>query len=491
MARNPRRHGAAPGPEGRPGTPADDLRRKAAESPLATALIWDEGRIRYQELDRAADAAADRLQAAGLLPGAVVTLSMLPQPNAIAALFGLWKAGGVAVPLHEKLTDPEMTHALRLVRPAFHRDVQNVFSPVEGVKRGGDPPLYFGPSPGVIALLLTSGSSGAPRAVGFTRGAFAASAAGAAHRLGLAPRDQWGLCLSLGHIGGLALLLRAIMTGSAVRCWRSFNADAVARAVLRNEVTHLSLVPVMLRRLLKRLGGRRVPSSFRCALIGGAATPASLLREALEAGFPVAPTWGMTETTSQIATGPPELARRTPDAVGRPLPGLEVRTGPKGTLEVRGRTLASILIREPGAHPEPLPVDPEGWFSTADRGDVDGEGRVRIHGRHDRGILTGGLSVDPGEVERVIEALPGVTEAVVFGVPDAEWGEVVAAVVETDGKPTVEDVDRQCRERLLRGRCPSRIFVVDALPRSYTGKVRRSLVVERFGPVATPAGSNP
>ena len=143
------------------------------------------------------------------------------------------------------------------------------------------------------------------------------------------------------------------------------------------------------------------------------------------------------------------------------------------------------MIARPGAPPEPLATGPDGWFTTRDLGRVDPGGLVWIEGRGDAMIVSGGLNVSPAEVERVIEGLPGVREAVVFGVPDEEWGEVVAAVVEGDAAAvSAKEVDRHCRGRLVRGRCPSRILVVDALPRTWTGKVLRREAAALLRPAA-------
>ena len=485
----------------------------------------------YRELDLTARAAADRLHAATcpeatadplaaadpfaatasragahFPPGSLVTLRLSPGPDAVAMLLGVWKAGHVAVPLHERLTAAEVTRALHIVNSTLHIDnsTLHIDNSTLHIDNSG---LHFGPlsavPAGVIAFLLTSGSSGAPKALGFTRAAFAASASAVTRRLGLTAADRWGLCLSLGHIGGLSLVVRAVMNGSAVRLWPSFNARAVVRSILDGEVTHLAIVPVMLRKILESLGGERVPGSLRCVLVGGAAAPRAVLDEAWRAGLPVATTWGMTETASQVATAPPALARRLPGTVGRPLRGLGVRSSPGGTLSVRGPTLASVVMRGPGAAPRPLETDAEGWFATRDAGRIDDDGLVWIEGRQDAIIVSGGLNVSPREVERVIEALPGVAEAVVFGPPDEEWGELVVAVVERDGAAagagepdrrdggedavrgrglvTTAAVDRHCRAHLARGCCPSRILIVDELPRTWTGKVMRSRVAERWG----------
>lgn len=472
-------------------TPADDLARRAAKAPSATALAWDGGALTYSDFAERVTDSAERLCACDAAPGDAVTLCATPGPETVTTLFGLWRAECVAVPLHERLTVSEVEHACQTVMSALHIDNQTLHTlnqganPTAQVGPSLPPPHHLGAFPDIVAFILTSGTSGAPRALGFTRDALAASASAVASRLDLTAGDRWGLCLSLGHIGGLSLVVRAVMTGASVRVWPAFDAGAVTRAVLDGQVTHLAVVPVMLRRILSRLAGERVPATLRCVLVGGAAASRALLDEAWAAGLPVATTWGMTETASQVATAPPRLARRHPGTAGRPLRGLGVRVAAAapGTLEVRGPTLASAAIRGPGAHPEPLDTDPDGWFSTRDLGRIDSDGLVWIEGRADAIIVSGGLNVSPSEVERVIEALPGVREAVVFGLPDEEWGEVVAAVVE--GDPAVvnaEAVDRHCRTRLARARCPSRIVVVDSLSRTWTGKVMRSRVSERYGP---------
>ena len=435
----------------------------------------------YRQLDTHASTLADRLLSLGASPGAAATLRVTPAPDAIAALFALWKAGCIAAPLHERLTPSEVDHARKTVRSSLHIDNHTLHNSFATRLEACPDGVPLGVDPDVIAYILTSGSSGPPKALGFTHDTFTASASAVAHRLDLGPRDRWGLCLSPGHIGGLSLIVRAVMTGASVRLWPTFDADAVARAILAGEVTHLAIVPTMLRRILAGLAGPRTPETLRCVLVGGAATPRALLDQAWTAGLPIATTWGMTETASQVATAPPALARQHPGTAGRPLPGVEVRQGPGGTLHVRGPTLASVVIRGPGATPQPLPTDPDGWFATRDLGRIDPDGLVWIEGRSGAIIVSGGLNVSPAEVERVIEALPGVREAVVLGLPDEEWGQVVAAVVEADpATVTAAGVNRHCRKHLVRGRCPTRTLVVDALPRTWTGKAMRSRVREHF-----------
>ena len=506
-ARRPARPRPGPAHAPPPPTPAADLARQAVETPSATALVRDGGRLTYRQLEARAAGLAVHLRArAATGPAATgrrsqavpvtATLCATPGPDAVAALFALWKAGYAAVPLHQRLTPSEIDHARQTVNASLHIDNQSLHellrdsggAPREDQAEVARPGRHPSAHPDVIAYILTSGSTGPPRAFGFTRDTFAASSTAVTSRLGLGPGDRWGLCLSPGHIGGLSLIVRSVMTGASVRLWPTFDALAVTRAILSGEVTHLAIVPTMLRRILARLRDRPVPETLRCVLVGGAAAPRALLDRAWAAGLPIATTWGMTETASQVATAPPALARRHPGTSGPPLPGIEVRPGPGGTLQVRGPTLASAMIPGPGATPRPLPTGPHGWFTTRDLGRIDPDGLIWIEGRAGAIIVSGGLNVSPGDVERVIEALPGIREAVVLGLPDEEWGEVVAAVVEADpAAVTPAGVDRHCREHLVRGRCPTRIVVVDELPRTWTGKVLRPKVKERLAPEPAPA----
>lgn len=464
--------------------------------------------------------------------GLVGAVSLPPGPAAVATLFGLWRAGLAAAPLHHRLAEAELDHALRLVRPALwfsnaravpEPDTDDELPapstalatpspvpcpvppapstalitpspapcPAPSARNRPLVPLRLHQFPEVEVLLLTSGTSGGPKAVGLSRAAFTASTAASVRRLSLEPRDKWGLCLSLGHVGGLALVLRAVSLGCAIRCWPRFDADAVATAVLDGAVTHLSLVPTMLWQLLDTLDGRTAPTSLRCVLVGGAALSPALLARAVAAGLPVAPTWGMTETASQVATAPPALAEQLPGTVGPPLPGIEARAEP-GTrvLAVRGPTLASMIVRRPGGEPEALPVSEDGWFRTADLGRADADGNLWIEGRADDAVVTGGVTVAPSEVEQVIQTLPGVSDAVVFGAPDEAWGHTLHAVVEANPAAVApQDVHRHCRARLSRARRPSTIRIVESLPRTPTGKADRAAVAKAHAARRVPARS--
>ena len=281
--------------------------------------------------------------------------------------------------------------------------------------------------------------------------------------------------LSVAHVGGLALVTRAVLLGSEIVTAGAFDAGRAASLIAQGRVTHASLVPTQLLRLLEARGREAPPSTFRCALLGGARTPSDLLRRALDDGWPVALTYGMSEMSSQVATAPPELVRRTPGTVGRPLDGVEVRIDEAGEILARGPTQAVGYLEGGG----PL-TDADGWYATGDRGRIDEEGHLWIVGRISSRIISGGVSVDPGEVEEALRAHPTVFDVCVIGVDDPEWGEkVVAAVVPVEGEFDLEVLDAYSRERLRPAKRPRRWLLLDALPLNPNGKVDREAVRRR------------
>jgi O-succinylbenzoic acid--CoA ligase len=234
-------------------------------------------------------------------------------------------------------------------------------------------------------------------------------------------------------------------------------------------------VPVMLHRLLEGWGGGRPPASLRCLLIGGAGAEEALVERALALRFPLALTYGLTEATSQVATAPPELVRAKPGTVGAPLPGVDLRIAPGGEILVRGATVA------------PGQGGADGWLHTGDLGRLDGDGHLWVTGRISNRIISGGVNVDPAEVEAVLRTHPGVRDVAVVGVPDPEWGERVVAALVVDGRPRVrEELDNLARLVLSPAKRPRDFREVGSLPRNPNGKVDRAEVRALFPSRATP-----
>ena len=313
-----------------------------------------------------------------------------------------------------------------------------------------------GPDPDrVVAVMHTSGTTSEPKPVELTQGNFMASALGSAVALGLDPDERWLCPMPLTHVGGLSILIRSAIYATTVVLHGRFDTGAVLEELMRPDrrITLVSLVPTMLARLLD--AGLQAPPTLRWALLGGGPIPAGLLERAAAAGVPVAPTYGMTEACSQIAT------------FGFPLPGVELQLTDQGEILVRGAIVA------PGA------ADERGWLHTGDLGRLDQRGALAIVGRASDTIVTGGENVAPSEVESVLLEHPSVADAGVFARPDAEWGEAVVArvVLRPGAAAAAEELKTFLRGRLAAFKVPKAIELADELPRTASGKLlRRELV---------------
>jgi o-succinylbenzoate---CoA ligase len=393
----------------------------------------------YAELHDAARRVARRLAARGIGPGDRVATTLPPGLAFAELLHALPAVGAVLVPLNP--ADP------------VHVDAAlTVAGPVDGDE--ADVRLRDTVDPDEIHTVIhTSGTSGRPKAVELTYGNHHASALASAENLGSAEDDRWLGVLPVFHVGGLAVLLRCAIYGTAAVLHERFDAGAVRAALEAGEVTLASLVPTMLARL--RAAGLESTPRLRAALLGGGPIPPELLDWALATGLPVCPTYGMTETASQIVTARPG------ERSGRPLPGVELRIGDDGEILVRGPMVSGGALAA------------DGWLHTGDSGRIDELGRLHVDGRLKEMIVTGGENVAPVEVEEALLAHPAVADAGVTGLADPEWGEAITAFVVTHGSVSPAALLDWCRDRLAAHKVPKRIVMVPALPRNAAGKLLR------------------
>jgi O-succinylbenzoic acid--CoA ligase len=332
-----------------------------------------------------------------------------------------------------------------------------------------------------LAVLYTSGTSGRPKGACLSWSNFEASARAAEQRLGRAVHSRWLACMPLFHVGGLSILLRSALFGGPVRVHGRFDARAVSDALDRGDIAGLSLVPTMLSRLLDARAGRGAPQGLEALLLGGAAIPSGLLQRALAAGYPVCTTYGLTEACSQVATSAPPRTGDCSAAPMRPLRGVEIRivdgerllpAGEPGEIVLRGPLVMQGYLHDREATARVLR---DGWLHTSDIGYLDDGGGLHVLDRRDDLVITGGENVYPAEVEAVLLDCPGVAEAGVAGVPDADLGaRVVAWIVTAPGaSPDAPTIAEHCRSRLASYKVPRRYHFVAALPRTAAGKLQR------------------
>lgn len=329
--------------------------------------------------------------------------------------------------------------------------------------------------PGDIALIIsTSGSEGQPRAVLLGAAQLDAAAAAANACLGLQAGDLWLNCLPLYHIGGQSILWRCARAGATVLLHTSFVAEAIARDLSNRPVTHLSLVPAMLARLLDL--DIAPPSSLRAVLIGGAALSGLLHERASAAGWPLYVSYGMSETAAQIATFRPDDGRWHEGLVGRAMPGHEIRISTDGRIRIRGPQVMTGYLDGGGC-------DAEGWLTTGDLGTIDNAGGLTVLGRADDMLISGGRNLHPQEIESCLARCPGVVDIAVTGLPDPVWGDLVVALFV--GSVDTVALIAHAREHLPSAAVPRRVRRLERLPRNAAGKLERT-ALRQLASGATP-----
>jgi len=393
--------------------------------------------VTYRELLLRAVRAAGALHMRGVRRGDPVGLALEPGLPFVEALHGCLLLGAPVLPVDPRLAERERTALLRDVEETISRPLRGE----SGVFQLPEP----APLDSTALIVHTSGTTGRPRPVEISHGNIRANARGLAAAMELADDERWLDPLPLSHVGGLMVVLRsALMATTAVL--------GPAERVSEAGITLASLVPTQLQRLLD--AGAEPGPDLRRILLGGGPMPRALLQRARAAGFPVCPSYGLTQACSTVTVAEPGDL----ETAGRALPGVGVAVSEDGEIIVSGATVSTL-----------------GGVRTGDLGRLDERGRLVVTGRKGDVIITGGENVAPAEVEAVLEEHPGVAEAAVFGRPHPEWGESVTArfVPATDPPPDAADLRDHCAERLAGYKVPKVFERVAQLPRTPSGKLLR------------------
>lgn len=348
-----------------------------------------------------------------------LVLVQADDPQFVDRLQRAWDTSDAVLPVDPRLPAPARAAALAAAR---------VDEPVE---------------PGDALVVVSSGTTGEPKAAVLTHAAVEASARATSARLAVDPAtDRWLACLPLSHVGGLSVVARALVTGTPLTVHPHFSAAAAEQAAAAG-CTLTSLVPTALARV--------DASRFRCILVGGQAPPPDRPDNVIA-------TYGMTETGSGVVYD------------GVALDGVELRVADDGEIHVRGPML--LRAYRDGVDPKL----PDGWYPTGDLGELH-DGQLVVHGRRGDLIITGGENVWPVAVEGALLTHAGVREVAVVGRLDPEWGQrVVALVVPTApaAPPSLDELRAWVKRTLPAFAAPTAIELVEALPHTASGKVRRA-----------------
>jgi len=466
------------------------LEATARHTPEKSALVWDDAALTFGELDRRASAFAENLAACGVKAGDCVALSIGNHWAFAVALIAAWKLGAAVAPLDKLLKDEERAEILDDLAPALYIDEADV--PVLRPRRATAKPAATGTADGAALILYTSGSTGRPKGAVLSHTALElAIESWAGPVMALVAADVVLATLPLAHSFGLnGALLAPLLVGATVVLADRFAPDRVVEAIRRHRVTVLPGVATMFRRLLDtpELAAADL-SSVRIAVSGAAPCPWELAeRWRSRTGIRIVRGYGMTELFRPISYQAASTTE-SPDSIGWPVPGVEIRIVDDEGRGVGASEPGELWIKSPSAMDAYInaPDDTRdvlvnGWFRTGDLATVSADGLVTIVGRKRERILRGGYSVFPPEVEAVLLTHPAVAEAAVLGMPHPELGEDVAAFValRPHQVATADELIAHCRDRLAPFKYPRRLIMLDALPKSPTGKVLKSKLTSRL-----------
>ncbi|MCK4485675.1 MAG: o-succinylbenzoate--CoA ligase [Desulfobacterales bacterium] len=338
------------------------------------------------------------------------------------------------------------------------------------------------------SVIFTSGTKGIPKGVILTNGNYYYNALASNLNLKLAAGDCWLLSLPLYHVGGLSILHRCALAGASVYVTHGFNCEEINSLIEASRITHLSLVPTMVQRLIESRGNKPMPYTVKVILLGGAPAPKKMVEKIRLLRLPVLTTYGMTESASQITSMSPGDPADKLSTSGKPLKhvqlrivdseGKDVPPGVQGEIIVKGKTLfRGYLNRDVWRK-----WHDDQWFITGDKGYFDSDGYLTVTGRVDDMFVSGGENIYPGEIEVEAASYPHIRACAVLAVDDTEWGKRPVLFVEP--VETVEfneqDMAAYLKTRLPKIKIPEKIISLNRLPRAAIGKIDYAALRELY-----------
>ena len=485
----------------------DWLRYRASIDPNKTALYYKNCAYTFGNLDELTDKLVLKLMENKLKSRDFVAIYMSTSLECILSVWACMRMGVVFVPINTTLTFSEIEHQLNMVPLSMILYNSKSSEYADGWVTSHEKSLLIdqkdlekisvieekiGPfeSPDLHSIVFTSGSSGFPKPVKLTYSNIFFSAISSAFRLGINKDDVWLSCLPLFHVGGLSILYRSVLYGTAVILHEKFNLEAINEALDANQVTQISLVPTMLYRIVNTR--KTWPDSLRLILLGGASASQELIKQA--EGMPnksgskkesfIATTYGLTEAASQVATLSPSKIAEKPSSVGKALMFNTIRIiDQNGEIISQPNIIGTVHVLSPSVSPgyyekgddisssSPLIKQEFNSLNTGDIGYLDEEGDLFILQRRSDLIISGGENIMPAEVEDALVSLDYIDKAVVVGIKSDEWGQVVSAMIVPNCDVKTEKISDDLKKLIAKYKIPKLYKFVGELPENSIGKI--------------------
>lgn len=411
-------------------------------------IIWGTRQIRNQQLSLYLTCAAKQLKGMGIKASDRIAICDENSVEYVILLLALWQIGAIAVPISPRWPDKTVDsyviqmNARHLFRCA---DIKRIvyFDARQQLEAGEYKEMDLEQE---VTIIATSGTSGEAKAVMHTWGNHFYSAIGSNEIIPLTSSDRWLLSLPLYHVSGVAIMVRCLLSGAGlvIASDTDLTAANMTKAIGSGKVTHVSLVSTQLQRLLIDEKNLPLLRSLKCILLGGSAIPRGLIEQSVKSGLNIYLSYGLTEMSSQVATG---KVTQISQACVRVLPYRQLKISSEGEILVRGEVLFKGYVTGSRL---PLPIrEKDYWFPTGDMGQLNKMGCLTVTGRCDNMFISGGENIHPEEIEKELLSIKGITQAIVVPKEDKEFGQRPVAFIKCTGKPLAEEYLIRCLQAVL------------------------------------------
>ncbi|NTU53919.1 MAG: o-succinylbenzoate--CoA ligase [Chlorobiaceae bacterium] len=417
------------------------------------ALITDERIVSFTDLDKKTALIASAFTEEGITAGDIVVLVAPNSESMLLALLALMRMGAIAAPVNYRFPENQTAGILQRLNPSMtlgKTALERFIGEAQKRNKSGFKPASAMKRP--VSIIHTSASSGQPKAAMHTLSNHWHSAMGSAENLPFGPEECWLLSLPLYHVGGYSMLFKCLLGGGALAV--ASPESSLSESLERFPVTHLSLVPTQLYRMLRSPGGAACLKQLKALLLGGSAVNENLLCEAIGEKLPLRLTYGSTEMSTQVSTSSAPVTSPTADS-GTLLPYREAMIAPDGEILVKGPCLFIGYLDDVRLRSA---RDTRGWFHTGDMGSISEQGLLTVLGRKDNMFISGGENIHPEEIEKALCSIDGIEEAVVVPAPDAEYGMRPVAWIRVEGnkEPTDDFITENLRKSIGKLKTPVR-----------------------------------
>lgn len=405
----------------------------------------------------------------------------------VIGIYALWRINAIPIPLNIRLTEKELTKlvdfsgcAMVLKSEKYSNYLPKYPSLLLSIEYNKQSLDYKNKTKedDIAVILFTSGSSGKPKGVKITNSNLYESYLAITSQYFFKSEDRFLASLPFYHIGGFSVITRSILSGGTLIIPNSLKCDVVAESLRKYDPTIISLVPTMLRRLIKK---RTQPNEhLRLAFIGGGPSDDELVINALKLGWPFAKVYGSTETCSMISGVAGKELKKKPASGGKAFTNIEIKIFNNlygeakpleiGEITVKSKTVAKGYLKNSELWSEKLHNE---YYWTGDFGYIDENGYLYVVSRRTDLIISGGENIDPTEIEKAIITHPAVSEVTIFPIPNQEWGEIPVAVIVVKNNERIneKEMNEYLINQLSSYKLPKKTYFINDLPKTDLGKI--------------------